>query len=552
MAATSCVLSEDQFLCCICLDVFTDPVTIPCGHNFCKKCISQHWNINSVRCQCPLCKKQFQTKPELPVNTFISEMASEFKQSAGKRKRSDSEIKAAKPGEICCDVCTGTKMKAVKSCLTCFASYCGIHIDSHMTAESLQRHLLTDPVGNMETRVCSQHTKALELFCKTDQICVCAQCIVSGHVGHKISSLKDECEAKRDQLEQAGIEIQQMIQERQQRIRQIEQLKMHSKDDAEREIADGVRVFTLVMQTAEKRLNTLIETIEERQKMTEKEADGFIKELNREISALMKKTAEMEQLLHSQDHLLLLQTLSSMNSTLSTKSSTPVRICPPSYEGIVVKAAAELEEILSREKKQQLLEAQLKKAQQYAVDVTLDPQTANAWLVLSDDNKQVCCGEVRQELPDNVNRFSLYANVVAQQSFSSGRAFYVVQVSGKTDWTLGVVKESVDRKGTLPLSPMHGYWSVGLRNGNEYLSLSSPVVRLSLDSRPHRVGVYVGYEEGLVSFYDVDAAVHLYSFTDCNFTERLRPFFSPGLHHGGANSAPLIILPANLTDSDFL
>lgn len=138
--------------------------------------------------------------------------------------------------------------------------------------------------------------------------------------------------------------------------------------------------------------------------------------------------------------------------------------------------------------------------------------------------------------------------MLAQQSFSFGRFYYEVQVTGKTDWTLGVAKESVNRKGIIPLSPVNGYWAVGLRNGNEYLSLTSPVVSLSLKFRPQRVGVFVSYEEGLVSFYDVDEAVHLYSFTDCCFTEKLFPFFSPGLNHGGVNSAPLIITPVHHAD----
>ncbi|XP_008302661.1 E3 ubiquitin-protein ligase TRIM39-like [Stegastes partitus] len=548
MSATSCVLSEEQFLCCICLDVFTDPVTIPCGHNFCKNCITQHWNVNSARCQCPMCKKQFTTRPELPVNTFISEMAAEFKQSV-KQKGSDvSEMQVAKPGEIPCDVCTGTKLRAVKSCLTCFASYCVIHLDPHQTSDRLRTHLLTNPVENMEGRVCTKHKKPLELFCKTDQTCVCSQCTVTEHVSHNIASLKDEYEEKKAELEQAEANIQQMIQHRQLRCQRIKLLKIHSKKDAETEIANGVRIFTILMQTAERDLNELIEMIEERQKRTEDEADRYITELEQEISVLIKRSAEVQQLSCTEDHLHLLQNFTSTSTALHTKNWTTVSVCPPLYEGTVVEAVAKLEETLGREKEQLLRVARLRRVQHYAVDLILEPNTANPWLILSDDGKQVRCGEVRRDLPDNEERFSLYNNVLAQQSFSSGRFYYEVQVTGKTDWTLGVAKESVNRKGIIPLSPVNGYWAVGLRNGSEYLALSSPVVSLSLNLRPQRVGVFVSYEEGLVSFYDVDEAVHLSSFTDCCFTEKLFPFFSPGLNHGGANSDPLIILPVNHTD----
>ncbi|XP_034559211.1 E3 ubiquitin-protein ligase TRIM21-like [Notolabrus celidotus] len=549
MSAASCVLSEDQFLCCICLDVFNEPVTIPCGHNFCKMCITQHWNINHAKYHCPMCKKQFKLRPELTVNTFISEMAAEFRQSAAKKSRRDPEIKVAKPGEIPCDVCTGPKLKAMKSCLTCLASYCGIHIDPHMTADSLKRHQLTDPVENLDARVCSKHKKPLDLFCKSDQICVCSNCTVSEHMGHNITSLKDEFEAKKTQLEDEDAEVQQMIQQRRLKLQQMKCLKSVSKEDAESAIADGVRIFTLVSQTAERSLNELIEVIEERRKTAEQETDGVITELEQEIYALTRQTAQVKQLTHTQDHLLLLQNFSSMRPTVDcTKNWTKVRVCLPTYEGTVGKAVAELEEAFSREKQQLPLKSRVKRAQQFAVDLILDPQTANPWLVVSDDNKEVRCGGVRKELPDNPDRFSLYANVVAQQSFSTGRFYYEVQVSGKTDWTLGVVNKSVNRKGIIPLSPVHGYWSVGLRSGNEFLTFSSPVFSLNLDSRPQRVGVFVSYEEGLVSFYNVEAGAHVYSFTDCSFTEELCPFFSPGLDHGGANSDPLIISPVHITD----
>lgn len=548
MSAASCVLSEDQFLCCICLDVFTDPVTIPCGHNFCKLCITQHWNVNHVQYHCPMCKKQFKVRPELSINTFISQMAAEFRQSAAKKQRRDPEITVAKPGEICCDVCTGTKLKATKSCLTCLASYCGIHIDPHMTAASLKRHQLTDPVENLESRVCSKHKKPLELFCKTDQTCVCCHCSVSAHAGHIISCLKEEFEAKKSQLQREDADIQLMIQERRLKLRQIQRLKMDNKADAERAVSDGVKVFTLLSQTAETGLNDLIETIEETQRTAEREADGVITELEQEISALTKKTDEVRQLSCTQDHLHLLQNFRSMTSKISTRNWSEVRVCPPSYDGTVERAVTELEQALCGAKQQLLHKFRLKRVQLFAVDVVLDPQTANPWLVLSDDNKQVWCGEASRKLPDNPDRFSVYVSVVAQQSFSSGRFYYEVQVTGKTDWTVGVVKKSVNRKVTCPVSPVHGYWSVGLRGGKEFLTLSSPVVSLSLDSRPQKVGVFVSFEEGLVSFYDVEAELHLYSFTNCIFTEELCPFFSPGLRHGELNSDPLIISPVSTTD----
>uniref|UniRef100_A0A8C9XBQ6 E3 ubiquitin-protein ligase TRIM21-like n=1 Tax=Sander lucioperca TaxID=283035 RepID=A0A8C9XBQ6_SANLU len=402
MAAVSILSSEDQFLCSICLDVFTDPVTIPCGHNFCKNCITDHWNTKDQHL-CPMCKEGFTTRPDLRVNTFISEMVAQFRQSAQqKASSSSSEQQVSKPGV-------------------------------------------------------------------------------------------------------------QMIQKRQLKIQEIKHSVNLSEEDADREIAEGVQVFTSLKESVERGLNELINTIQEKQKTTEKQAEAFIKELEQEIpdSHVLKTTSIFSR-------------------------------------GTVVKAVAQLEETLSEEMKKLLAESELKRVQQYAVDVTLDPDTAHPELILSDDGKKVNHGDVRKNLPDNPERFSRYCNVLGKQSFSSGRFYFEVQVKGKTEWTLGVVRESIDRKGEIPLSPEGGYWTILLRNGNEYEACDDPDVLLSLKSPPQKVGVFVDYEEGLVSFYDVDAAALIYSFTGCSFTEKLFPFFCPCPNNVGENSAPLIISPVRV------
>ncbi|XP_078138046.1 zinc-binding protein A33-like [Centroberyx gerrardi] len=456
MSAASCLLSEEQFLCSICLDVFTDPVSIPCGHNFCKNCITQHWDI-SVQCQCPMCKKLFNTRPELHVNTFISEMAAQFRKSA--------------------------QMKALKS----------------------------------------------------------------DHKSHQFVPLKEGYEGKKAELGKTEAEIQQKIQERRLKIQEIKHSVELSKEDADREIADSVRVFTALMQSVERGQAELIETIQEKQKTTEKQAEGFIKELEQEISELMKRTAEVEQLSRTEDHLHLLQSFPSLNTPPHTKDWTEVSVHRSSYEGTVRRAVAQLEETLRKEM-EKLLDVELKRVQQYAVDVTLDPDTAHANLILSDDGKQVNHGDVEKNLPDNPERFSYCFRVLGKQSFSSGRFYYEVQVKGKTWWGLGVARGSINRKGGISPSPKNGYWTVWLSNGNEYKAFADPRLLLSVKSKPQKVGVFVDYEEGLVSFYDVDAAALIYSFTGCTFTEKLYPIFCPSTNDGGKNSAPLIISPANHTD----
>ncbi|XP_069024026.1 E3 ubiquitin-protein ligase TRIM21-like [Embiotoca jacksoni] len=546
MSAASCLLSEDQFLCSICLDVFTDPVSTPCGHNFCKNCITQHWTVTD-RCQCPMCNKVFQRIPELNINTFISEMVAQFRHEAQqKASSSSSEQQAAKQGEVPCDVCTGTKLKALKSCLVCLTSYCKTHLQPHLTTSGLKRHQLTEPVDNLEGRMCTKHDKPLELFCQTDQTCVCMLCSVLDHKTHELVPLREEYEGKKAELGKTEAEIQQMIQKRRLKIEELKESVKTSKAAADREKAEGVEVFTALKEAAERGLNELIEEIQEKQETVEKQAEGFITDLQQEIFELMKRSSEVEQLSRSADHLHLLQNFSSLTAAPPTEDRTEVSVRPPSDEGTVVRAVVQLEETL-RKKRKLLFEAELKRLQQSAVDVTLDPDTAHPDLILSDDGKQVNHGDVRKNLPDNPERFSKCVCVLGKQSFSAGRFSFEVQVKGKTKWDLGVVRESINRKGNIMPTPQKGFWTICLRNGNEYKAFAGPPVRLSLGSGPEKVGVFVDYEEGLVSFYDVDAAALIYSFTGCSFTDKLLPYFGPCLNQGGKNSAPLIISPVNQT-----
>lgn len=178
-----------------------------------------------------------------------------------------------------------------------------------------------------------------------------------------------------------------------------------------------------------------------------------------------------------------------------------------------------------------------------SVDVTLDPDTLHPYLTLSEDRKQVACGDCQQNYPDNPERFNRCPCVLGMEGFSSGRSYFEVQVRGKTMWDLGVARESVIRKGKITACPENGYWSVCLRQKTDYKACESRWISLSLKQKPEKIGVFLDYEEGLVSFYDVKTKTCIYSFTGQSFSEKLYPYFSPCLSDHGRNSAPLVIKP---------
>lgn len=469
------------------------------------------------------------------VNTLLSEMAAQFTQSAEMMASEE-----AKPGDVSCDICHGIELKALRSCLICVASYCEVHLKRHQTLSCLKRHKLIEPLNNLENRVCTKHNELIELFCKTDQAYLCQVCALSGHEPHVIVSLVEESEGKMTELGEMEAELQQMIQERQLKIQELRMSAHLSKEAADKEITGGTEVFASLSQLVERDLTELVVQIERKHKSTAEQVDNFIKELDQEISELIKRNAKVKQLLHSDDHFQFLHSFSLLNRTLPTKDWTKINLQQPSYEGTVERATVQLQKMLSKKIKK-LLKTELRRVQEYAVDVALDPDTAHRKLFLSYDGKQVSHRDVELNVPDNPERFSYCTIVLGKQSFSSGRFYYEVQVKGKTKWDLGVVTASANRKGEIVSSPEAGYWTLQLRNGNEYIALADPDVFLSLKSQPQKVGVFVDYDEGLISFYDADSAVIIYTYTACSFREKLHPFFSPCLNDGGENSAPLSI-----------
>ena len=345
MASAITSWSEENFSCSICLDVFNSPVTTPCGHNFCRTCITKFWD-DQVQYKCPVCNELFHTRPDLRVNTLLSEMVDQFRRSVRVNEQPSVE-----PGEVPCDVCTGTQLKAVKSCLVCLISYCHTHLEPHQRVAGLQKHELVEPMDRLEDRMCKKHNRLLELFCQTDQVCVCLVCTVTDHKSHPVVPLEEEFKVKKAPLGKMESDVQQMIQETKRKIQEINDTVKCRKADADREIADGEQVFTALMRCIEKQRDDFNQTVKEKLKSTEKQAEGFIKELEQELEDLTNRSSEVKQLTHTEDHLHFLQTFTSLKNPPPTRDWTTVEVCPPSYVGTLRRSLDQLEEILNMEMK---------------------------------------------------------------------------------------------------------------------------------------------------------------------------------------------------------
>ncbi|XP_037698142.1 butyrophilin subfamily 1 member A1-like isoform X2 [Choloepus didactylus] len=171
-----------------------------------------------------------------------------------------------------------------------------------------------------------------------------------------------------------------------------------------------------------------------------------------------------------------------------------------------------------------------RKAQSYAANVTLDPDTAYFELVLSEDHRSVRRKNMQQDLPEKPGRFILDPCVLGHQAFSSGRHYWEIEVGDRTYWELGVCEENVERTWGITESPQKGFWAVELY-ANKYQALMSPRTLLPLSKPPSRVGIFLDYEGGEVSFYSVTDKSHIYTFPRASFSGPLRPFFCLWFYH---------------------
>lgn len=156
-------------------------------------------------------------------------------------------------------------------------------------------------------------------------------------------------------------------------------------------------------------------------------------------------------------------------------------------------------------------------------------------------------GDTPQNVPENNERFNNYPMVLGAQRFCSGKIYWEVDVTRKEAWDLGVCRDSVQRKGQFSLSPENGFWTIWLWKKDNYEAGSSPQTTLHVQVPPCQIGIFVDYEAGIVSFYNVtDHGSLIYTFSECDFAGPLRPFFSVGFNDDGGNGAPLKLCPLKM------
>ncbi|MBN3271153.1 TRI39 ligase, partial [Polyodon spathula] len=560
---------EEKFSCSVCLDLFTEPATIPCGHSFCLSCIGSYWDGSDQTgvYSCPQCRETFSPRPVLRKNNVINQFAEDLKNMRtfdSKRVSPSPAPVSAEPGDVPCDLCPGEiKHGAVRSCLTCRRSYCGAHLQPHYETAGLKRHTLVQPLRDFQQKLCKQHHRLLELYCRTDRSCICLTCALKGHQNHAAIPAESERAEKQKELRKRQMEIENLIEKRLKELERLKQAVESLKLSAHKERAESEQVLSELIHSIERIREEVGELIGAKEKASVSRADKQRDQLEQEIQELRKRKAEMDQLSETEDHIHFLQ---SFQSVCAPPAAQQIFDNIDDSFGTLTKAVTRLKGHLEGFWKVELMKATragwvfvsdmfsvlycicFTPTLFSTVDVTLDPDTAHPYLILSEDGKRVRCGDERQRLPANPKRFDQKSYVLGREGFTSGRHYWEVELGGKIRWVLGVTRESSQRKGGIIEKPQQGFWVIWWKEEkNQFTALTASQTPLPLSPKPQKVGVYLDYEEGELSFYNVETRSHIYTFTD-TFTEKLYPLFCPGLYFSGKNAAPLIVCPHTYID----
>ncbi|XP_062399469.1 tripartite motif-containing protein 16-like [Sardina pilchardus] len=540
-------INQDLFICPICLDLLKDPVTVNCGHNYCAGCIKGCWDQEDQKgvYSCPQCRQTFSPRPVLNKNNVFAELIEQFRKTRIQDTASSQSF--AGPGDVECDSCTGRKLKAVKSCLACLLSYCETHLQRHDELSG-KRHNVVDVTGQLQDKICAQHQKLLEVFCRTDQSCVCVLCLVDEHKGHDTVSAAAGRTEKQKEMEETKGKLQQSLQEREKELLELRKAVETLKSSAQTAVEDSERIFTDMIRSIERRRSEVTELIRAQEKAEVSWAEGLLKRLEQEIAELKRRDAELEQLSHTEDHVHFLKNFQSVSPQSQSEDSSSTSVSQSwSFEAVkksVFTLKGQLEDFLKQEVMktsaavsdvQAVFTEPVTRGEflKYSCHFTLDPNTAHRLLHLCEKNRWVEWRKKLQAYSAHPERFGYWDQVLCREGVS-GRCYWEVEWSGRVD--IAVSYKNISRKGEgdeCRFGCNDQSWSLDLSSFSCSFYHNDEGTKLPLVASS-RIGVYVDQRAGTLAFYSISDTMTLLHRVQTTFTHTLYPGF--GCYENGSSA----------------
>ncbi|XP_068442339.1 E3 ubiquitin-protein ligase TRIM35 [Clinocottus analis] len=469
-------LQEVDLSCSICCEIFRDPVVLKCSHSFCAPCLQQYWTRGPRRRDCPLCRSQSVDEP-VPSLTLKNLCDAYIQEGEGAEETTAAGTRTA--GDLYCDP------------------------------------------GEM----CPLHGERLKLYCVPDQEPICVVCHTSRkHKQHDCCPVSEAVADVKDKMKSA-------LGSMQEKRDAFDQMKKNYEDAVEYIQVQARFVERRTREEFEKLHGFLVAEEEARMEALKREEEAKRRAVMQKIEEIVGNITSVSESIRVLEEEMALKGIAVLHKCKTTlaRSNSPIQdpVMPP---GALLDVATYLGSLKFHvwEKMHKIVKF---------TPVTLDPNTAAPWLILSEDLSGVCDSDEKQKMPDNPERFDPDTGVLGRESFASGKHAWVVNVGDNTAWVVGVAKESVQRKEKVSSVLKNGYLSVYFYH-KMYFAGTSPLTRLNLKRNPQKVRVQLDCDKGRVSFYDPQDDTHIYTFKHV-FSERVFPYFWVGCQQCPLTLEPL-------------
>ncbi|XP_068099192.1 tripartite motif-containing protein 75-like [Hyperolius riggenbachi] len=500
---------SEELSCSICLNVYQDPVVLRCGHSFCSSCIGSVLDAQEGSgYSCPQCRTEFAERSALYRSIALRNIAESLHPNI-----LEQEISG-----ILCNYCINSSVPAVKTCVHCEASLCEGHVKVHNKAAE---HVLIEPTTCLENRKCSVHKKILEYYCNKDSVCICVSCRLDGeHKGHQVESINYAFEKKRERLKNY---FERLSSQKAQAKSHIQMLLDHdSKMETETTFIKK-KITSLFIELKEK-LDALekkiLNEIYLQELLVSSSVSDLIKHLESEVDKFSKKIMQVEKLCSITDPLNVLQEHGEDNDTITEEhqesegAATGVKHFH--QEDTFITLLNGLSRIMR--------EVSIEMFAQTDTDIVLDRDTAGNNVNISEDLKTVSWPEKLNNYPENPARFSIN-QVLSKTVFSSGRHYWEVETGKTGAWRLGVAYSSIDRKDQKSIGNTKNAWCLRCLENNLSVVYNNEEISVGVKCCRHSFGVYLDYDAGRLSFFELgDPSRHIHTFTT-TFTEPLHAAF---------------------------
>uniref|UniRef100_A0A8C5FUA0 FinTRIM family, member 83 n=1 Tax=Gadus morhua TaxID=8049 RepID=A0A8C5FUA0_GADMO len=520
-----------------CQESLRDPVSIPCGHVFCSICLKTYWDHTdpSGSFLCPQCRVSYHKRPT----------PRRVGSSPSLPRRPPPTIMEEAAADVGCDICVGKKHKAVKSCLMCLASYCEKHLKPHYESATFKRHKLVDEIGHLDRQICPQHQKGLELFCKTDQMCICVLCTVKEHKGHDMVSAEQERAEEQQRLGATQAEIQERIHDRMKQMEELKQAVDSLKvcNSAQQAMQECEKLFSDMLRSIEKMQQEMSKLISSNKRAALSNAEGHMDRLTHEIADLKRRDNEITQLSRTEDHIHFIQT--------DAEELPTVSVNPYFSFGQITKSVSDIKQQLSEFGNEELVKmaktgewrpvttqgllgiklavyrsmpTQEPKHREdflrFACQLTLDPNTAYRQLYLSRNNRKAALKRDPQAYGDSPARFDCLPQVLCKEPLSGGPFYWEVDWSGEGA-ALGITYKGIKRTGygdTCRIGYNRKSWSLFCSDSSYSARHSKDQLEINAPYAP-RIGVFLDHAGGTLAFYSVGDTMTLIHRFKASFSE---------------------------------